>query len=189
MNLLHRWCCSSSSWKQIVEKFIVPWVLDGIDLGSQSLEIGPGYGATTDVLCARAEHLTCVEIDKRLAQRLRRRNQNQNMKVVCQNATLVDFAPGSFDSAVCFTMLHHVPSASSQDRVLKQVARVLRPEGIFAGTDGLDSKWFRDLHIFDTLVVVPPGTFGERLRAAGFTDVTVETNPYAFRFRARKSLH
>lgn len=188
MNFLHRWFCSSSSWKQTVEKFIVPWVLDGIDLGSQSLEIGPGYGATTDVLCTRAEHLTCVEIDERLAEGLRRRQQKQNVRVVCQDATMMDFAAESFDSAVCFTMLHHVPSACLQNHLLKQVARVLRPGGIFAGTDSLDSKWFRALHIFDTLVVVPPATFGGRLRAAGFTDVTIETNPYAFRFQARKPL-
>lgn len=128
MNFLHRWFCSSSSWKQTVEKFIVPWVLDGIDLGSQSLEIGPGYGATTDVLCTRAEHLTCVEIDERLAEGLRRRQQKQNVRVVCQDATMMDFAAETFDSAVCFTMLHHVPSACLQNHLLKQVARVLRPE-------------------------------------------------------------
>ena len=98
----------------------------------------------------------------------------------------MEFADQSFDSAVCFTMLHHVPAASLQDRLLKEVARVLRPGGIFAGTDSLDGKVFRALHIFDTLVVVPPENFADRLCSAGFIGVEVERNPYAFRFQARK---
>ena len=186
MNLLHRWLCSSSRWKQTVEKFVVPWVLDGIDLGSRALEIGPGYGATTDVLRTRAAQLTCVEIDRKLAEALRQRTQNQNVTVVWQDATEMQFADESFDSAVCFTMLHHVPSPSLQNRLLKQVARVLRPGGTFAGTDSLGGKRMRVLHCFDTLVPVPPETFEDRLRAAGFTDVKLDLNPYAFRFRARK---
>jgi hypothetical protein len=36
------------------------------------------------------------------------------------------------------------------------------------------------------MVVVEPGAFPDRLKAAGFEDVQVDVNPYAFRFRARK---
>ena len=189
MNLLHRWFCSSSRWRQTVEEFIVPWVLDGIELGSDVLEIGPGYGATTDVLYTRARQLTCVEIDPKLAEALRRRMQHRNVQVICQDATQMAIPDESFDSAVCFTMLHHVPSQSLQDRLLQQVARVLRPGGTFAGTDSLDRKSFRWLHWFDTCVVVPPEKFASRLEAAGFDTVSVDLNPYAFRFQARKRLN
>lgn len=96
-------------------------------------------------------------------------------------------ADRSFDAAVCFTMLHHVPSAALQDQLLREVARVLRPSGTFAGTDSLYSRSFRLLHLFDTMMPVDPDTFSPRLRAAGFEDVFVEVmKPYAFRFRARK---
>jgi SAM-dependent methyltransferase len=101
----------------------------------------------------------------------------------------MEFTDESFDSAVCFTMLHHIPSPSLQDRLLQQVARVLRPGGTFAGTDSLDRKWFRLLHCFDTCVVVPPDAFASRLEAAGFEEVRVDLNPYAFRFQARKRLN
>jgi ubiquinone/menaquinone biosynthesis C-methylase UbiE len=95
----------------------------------------------------------------------------------------------SFDGAVCFTMLHHVPSVAKQDRLLRDVARVLRPGGLFAGTDSLYSRSFRLLHLFDTMVVVDPATFAARLEAAGFSEVHVDVmEPYAFRFRARKSI-
>jgi SAM-dependent methyltransferase len=110
----------------------------------------------------------------------------ENVRVICQDATQMEFPDGSFDSALCFTMLHHIPSPSLQDRLLQQVARVLRPGGTFAGTDSLARKWFRLLHAFDTCVLVPPDTFASRLEAAGFDAVSVDLNPYAFRFRARK---
>ena len=188
MNLLHRWFCASSTWKGTVEKFIVPWVLDGIELGSNVLEVGPGYGATTDILYTRAKELTCVEIDPKLAETLRHKMQRRNVKVICQDATQMTLPDESFDSAVCFTMLHHIPSQSLQDGLLRQVARVLRPGGTFAGTDSLDGKSFRLLHWFDTCVPVSPHTFASRLEAAGFEAVSVDLNPYAFRFQARKQL-
>jgi SAM-dependent methyltransferase len=84
-------------------------------------------------------------------------------------------------------MLHHVPSVSLQNELLREVARILRPDGIFVGTDSLYSRPFRLLHLFDTMVVVDPDTFPARLQAAGFEDVFVDVmKPYAFRFRARK---
>jgi ubiquinone/menaquinone biosynthesis C-methylase UbiE len=85
-------------------------------------------------------------------------------------------------------MLHHVSSVAKQDRLLREVARVLRPGGVFAGTDSLYSRSFRLLHLFDTMVVVDPVTFPARLRAAGFSEVHVDVmEPYAFQVRARKS--
>jgi SAM-dependent methyltransferase len=85
-------------------------------------------------------------------------------------------------------MLHHVPSPALQDRVLSEVARVLRPGGVFAGVDSRYSARFRMLHLFDTMVVVDPETFPSRLQAAGFDGVRVDANDRAFRFRARKPL-
>ncbi len=41
--------------------------LDGTDLGDDVLEVGPGYGATTDVLSRAVPRLTSVEIDDELA--------------------------------------------------------------------------------------------------------------------------
>jgi len=186
MNLLHRWLCSSARWKKVVETYILPWTLEGLNLGSDVLEVGPGPGASTDLLHGRVARLTCVEADYRLAEKLRRR-LGQSVCVMCEDATAMSLPDASFDGAVCFTMLHHVPSIAKQDRLLREVARVLRPGGLFAGTDSLYSRSFRLLHVFDTMVVVDPVTFPARLRAAGFSEVDVDVmEPYAFRFRARK---
>jgi SAM-dependent methyltransferase len=186
MNLVHRWLCSSTNWKNVVETYILPWTLEGVNLGADLLEVGPGPGISTDLLRMRVSRLTCVEIDRAYADKLRRRS-NGNVRVLCEDATAMSLPDQSFDAAVCFTMLHHVPSTALQDRLMTEVARVLRPGGIFAGTDSLYSRSFRLLHLFDTMMVVDPETLPGRLRSVGFDDVHVDVmKPYAFRFRARK---
>jgi ubiquinone/menaquinone biosynthesis C-methylase UbiE len=132
--------------------------------------------------------LTAIEIDPRLADSLRRRLQSDNLVVVEGDATRMPFPENSFSSAVCFTMLHHIPSAALQDQLLSEVYRALKPDAIFAGSDSMTSLWFRLLHIRDTMTVVDPNTFGAHLERAGFCEVHVEVGEGAFRFRARKPL-
>ena len=107
MNLIHRWLCSSARWKKVVETYILPWTLEGLHLGSDVLEVGPGPGASTDLLHARVARLTCVEPDRRFAEKLRQR-LDQRVRVMCEDATAMSLPDESFDGAVCFTMLHHV---------------------------------------------------------------------------------
>ena len=186
MNLAHRYLCKSKRWKSAVETHIVPWVLEGVDLGSNVLEVGSGPGVTTDLLRGRVKKLTCVEIDRGFADALAHRTAGSNVTVFCEDATAMSLATGTFDGAVSLTMLHHVPSVGLQNRLLNEVARVLRPGGVFVGVDSVYSRSLRILHLFDTMVLVDPDTFPDRLRSAGFTDVHVEVNPYAFRFFARR---
>jgi ubiquinone/menaquinone biosynthesis C-methylase UbiE len=187
MNLIHRWVCGSGRWKKAVETKLLPWALKGVDLGTDVLEIGPGYGATTEVLRKRAVRLTCLEIDRALADSLSRRTSGTNVMVIQADATRMPLPDASFTGAVCFTMLHHVPSVESQDRLLAEVVRVLRPGGVFAGSDSRTSALFRLIHAGDVLTPVDPGTFGKRLEAAGFTEITVDAAPRIFRFRARRA--
>ena len=164
----------------------VPWALEDVNLGSRVLEIGPGFGLTTDLIQPMVAHLTCIEVDAGLARALTERMQGKNVTVLNADATSIAFSDSSFDAVVCFTMLHHIPSPVLQDRLLAEAARVLRPGGVFLGTDSLYSWSFRLLHLFDTMVVVDPQIFPDRLRSAGFVDVEVSLGDTAFRFRARK---
>ncbi|MBO0862026.1 MAG: class I SAM-dependent methyltransferase [Chloracidobacterium sp.] len=186
MNMIHHWLCQSPGWRKAI-KTLVPWAMEGLTLGRDVLEIGPGFGVTTDLIRPAVENLTCVEIDSELAQSLRGRMTGEGVKVLCENATSMSIESASFDAVVCFTMLHHVPSPLMQDRLFSEVARVLRPGGIFLGTDSLHSRVFRMLHLFDTMVVAPPQTHPDRLRTAGFAGVDVDVGRSAFRFRARKT--
>lgn len=189
MNLVHRYVCASTRWKGYVRTTILPWVLDGVDLGLDVLEIGSGYGAATDELRARVGHLTCVEVDGALATRLAGQMAGDNVTVLCEDATRMSLADAACDGAVSLTMLHHVPSPALQDRLLAEVARVLRPGGVFVGFDTVTGPMFRLLHVFDTMVVIDPSTFPMRLARAGFTDIAIDVRARGFRFRSRRAGH
>ena len=163
----------------------MPWVLGSIDLGDDVLEIGPGPGLTTELLRARAPHLTAVEIDPELASTVA--SKFPDVEVVNADATELPLPDGRFSAAVSLTMLHHVPSAALQDRLLGEVCRVLRPGGLFIGSDSTASFLFRVAHLFDTMVLVDPSSFGDRLARAGFDEIKVNAAPGAFRFRAQKA--
>ena len=186
MNLIHRWYCRSAGWGRVVEARIIPWTLDGVNLGDDALEIGPGPGLTTNILRERVANLTCIEVDPSLAESLAARSEGTNVNVVHGDATKMSFEDDSFTGAACFTMLHHVPSTELQDQLLAETCRVLTPGAWFAGTDSRTSLRWRLYHVFDTCVPVDPATFGERLMKAGFVDVSVDSNPWALRFRGRK---
>jgi SAM-dependent methyltransferase len=189
VNLLHRRYCRSGAWARAVETRVVPPVVDGVELGGEVLEIGPGPGRTTDVLRHRVARLTALEIDARLAGALGARLRGGNVAVVRGDGTALPFPDAAFTGAVCFTMLHHVPSAELQDRLLAEVCRVLRPGGVLAGSDSLgDSLAFHLFHVLDTMVLIDPASLPDRLRRAGFTDVLVERGRQ-LRFRARRPLH
>ena len=66
MNEAHEHC-GSDEWRQAIREVILPWALGDVDLGEDVLEVGPGYGATTDVLSKAVPQLTSVEIDDELA--------------------------------------------------------------------------------------------------------------------------
>ena len=184
MNRFHRWYCRTGHWRHAIQDQILPWVLRDVDLGDHALEVGPGPGLTTDVLATRVPKLTAIEIDGELAARLRRRLAGSNVTVEEGDATEMPFADGTFSGAVSFTMLHHVPSAELQDRLLREVHRILRPGAVFAGSDSRNSAVFRLAHLADTMVLVDPDTFAPRLEAAGFKGVEVQAANSAFRFRA-----
>lgn len=186
MNRFHRWYCRSGFWKTALQQGILPWALEKVDLGQELLEVGPGPGLTTDMLRERVTHLTTIEIDPRLAKALTQRMENTNVTVIEGDATAMPFEDQKFSGAVSFTMLHHVPSQGLQDKLFAEVFRVLKPGGVFAGTDSRSSPLFRLIHLGDTMVLVDVDTLGKRLEAVGFADITVDAATNRFRFRARR---
>ena len=185
MNRLHRWYCRSDAWAARVRDEL-PRVLRGAELGDEVLEVGPGPGLTTDLLRTRVPRVTAIEVDPRLAEALRQRTLGQGVEVVTGDATAMPFEAGRFSAVVSFTMLHHLPSPQQQDRLLAEVRRVLRPGGVFAGSDSTASLLFRLAHLGDTMVLVDPDRFASRLQAAGFTDARVRHGNHGFGFRATR---
>jgi SAM-dependent methyltransferase len=184
MNWMHRRICRSEKWTRSVENELLPWALDGVDLGENVLELGPGYGVTTAVLARRPGRLTALEVDESTVGYLTSRFGGE-VSVLYGDGARMPLPSGTFSATVCFTMLHHVPSPELQDQLFAEAFRVLRPGGVFAGLDSLPNLRFRVIHLGDTMVTVDPRTLPDRLRAAGFTKVEVTVGATRFRFRAQ----
>src|SRR5204863_2603194 len=163
MNWFHQQLCRSGRWRCRLEKKLLPWGLKGVELGEDVLELGPGPGATTDLLRIRTLRLTALEVDATAAAALQKRLNNFGVRVVHGDGAAMPFPDSSFSGVVSLTMLHHIPTTALQDRLLAEVRRVLRPGAVFAGLDGVGSFLFRLVHFGDTYTPVNPDTFGSRL--------------------------
>jgi SAM-dependent methyltransferase len=186
MNWFHHQVCRSGRWRRRLESELLPWALKGVELGNDVLEIGPGPGVTTDLLRCRTQRLTALEVDATAATVLQKRLNNLGVRVVHGDGTAMPFPDDSFSGVVSLTMLHHVPTAPLQDRLLTEARRVLRPGGVFAGFDGVGSPLFRLIHFGDMYTPVNPDTLALRLEAAGFVEVAVQRLRARFRFRATR---
>lgn len=186
MNQNHADLCPSPEWAAYLHREVLPALTEGLELGPRMLEIGPGPGASAEWLRHRVEHLVAVELDPTTVTTLRERFAATNVEALLGDATDLAFDDGSFDSVGCFTMLHHVPSTTLQDRVLAESLRVLRPGGTMIGSDSVLSNGGHDFHAGDTYLPVDPGTLLTRLRTIGFGDVTISAGEHELSFRARK---
>lgn len=187
MNEGHK-VCGSDEWRATVREQVIPWALSGgVELGDDVVEVGPGYGATTEVLQEVVARLTSVEIDPDLAAALIERYAgSEGVEVVEGDATALTFADGRFSGATSFSMLHHVPTAEAQDRIFAEARRVLRPGGVFVAVDSLGNDDLRAFHDGDTYNPIDPTTLAARLTAAGFATAEVDTNEYAWKAVARR---
>jgi len=185
MNPDHENLCSSPDWAAYLQSEILPAVTAGVVLGDQMLEIGPGPGAATAWLRERVARLTALESDAAAAGRLAERYPDGNVAIDTGDATQMPYGDESFDSVASFTMLHHVPDAAAQYRILAEALRVLRPGGTLVGSDSLGSDGLHHFHADDTYNPVDPATMLIWLRALGFGAVTITVDE-VLKFTARK---
>jgi SAM-dependent methyltransferase len=186
VNRVHNVLCASGWWARRAEHELVPFGVDGLDLGNDVLEVGPGFGATTRVLAERLPHLSVLELEPRYCERLRAQFGGA-VEVTEGDATRLPYPDGRFSAVLCFTMLHHIPTVAQQDQAFAEIARVLRPGGTFAGTDSIGTGWlFTAIHVGDTLNLIDPDRLPARLERAGLTVREVKRGRRSFRWRARK---
>jgi SAM-dependent methyltransferase len=182
----HLELCASTAWRDLVRDEILPYATAGVRLGDDVLEIGPGPGVTTDLLRHQTQKLTAVEVDTELAAALAARLAGTNVTVVRGDATDLPFEDGRYSDAVALTMLHHVPTDELQDRLICEVARVLRAGGRFIASDSIHSAELAALHAGDTYNPIEPATLEDRFQRAGFVDIAIRVNPFGWAALARR---
>lgn len=188
MNFVHRRLCRSAQWRSVLEKFVVPSALSDVQLGEDVLELGPGDGLTTELLRPHIARIAALELHPRTARSLASRFRGTNVTAIQGDASAMQFPDAQFSGVISLHMLHHIPSADLQDRVFREVSRVLKPGGVFVCIDSVNfnSPVMRLIHLTDKITPVDPHSLDPRLKAAGFSEIRVDTNPYAFHLRARR---
>jgi ubiquinone/menaquinone biosynthesis C-methylase UbiE len=184
MNRFETWACGSSFWRYVTRRQLLPWILEGSDLGGHVLELGAGLGAATEELKRRAARVTSLEYDHAFVVSLAARVCSTNISVIQGDAAALPFPPNTFSSAIAILMLHHLRSSELQNRAFAELFRVLRPGGVFLAFDIQDGWLHRVAHIRSTFVPVAPATASARLMAVGFSSVTIALRRGTFRIRA-----
>lgn len=184
MNYFETWFCGSSFWRYVTGRQLLPWILEGSELGDHVLELGAGPGAATAELSRRAARVTSLEYDHGFAARLGARVRGTNAIAVQGDAAELPFADRTFSSAIAILVLHHLRSCDLQDRAFAEICRVLRPGGVFLAFEIQDAWMHRIGHIRSTFVPLAAGSVMARLAAAGFARVAVDSRRGGFRIRA-----
>jgi ubiquinone/menaquinone biosynthesis C-methylase UbiE len=126
------YCCSSA---RRASSSSIARELCAERLGRDVLEIGAGSGSVAQRLLSDAPELswTAIDIDPHMAHAAAARLGGfPNAAVKTADATRMPFPDDSFDSVVSCLMLHHI---IDWEGAIAEVARVLRPGGIFVGYD------------------------------------------------------
>src|SRR6266478_6193770 len=187
MNRFEIWFCGSSFWRYMTRRQVLPWILQGSELGDHVLELGSGLGAATEELARLATRVTGLEYDHAFAAKLGARVNGSNVTAIQGDAATLPFADGTFSSAIAILMLHHLRSNELQDRAFAETWRVLRPGGVFLAFEIQDGWLHRVGHIKSTFVPLAPASAFARLTAVGFSNVTVDIQRGGYRIRALRS--
>jgi ubiquinone/menaquinone biosynthesis C-methylase UbiE len=186
MNAFEHVFCSSTWWRYLSHRRLLPWLLSSSRLGDHVLEIGAGYGAATADLAKRAARITSLEYDLKSLTELKSKNPGESCAPVCGDASALPFADHSFSSAIAILVLHHLKSADLQNRAFVEAFRVLRPGGAFLAFE-INDSWIHHLgHIGSTFTPVAATSVFARLTTAGFSSVSVDFRTGGFRFSAIK---
>lgn len=156
MNDDHARLCASPEWAEYLRTEVLAPLLRDVDLGHRMIEVGPGPGGTTDWLRHGVTELVAAEADVAAATALGQRFADSNVTVVSVDGSALPYPDASFDSAACFTMLHHVATRELQHAVIAEMTRVLRPSGVLVGSDSLASEDLRAFHAGDVYNPLPP---------------------------------
>lgn len=121
--------------RDYLEGIVVP--LLALPTGAQVLDVGSGYGVLTLLLAQLRPDAAITGIDLEphaiaSATTSAAELGLTNVRFQTGDAAALPFAAGSFDAALCQTVLTHVPDAS---RVVSEMARVLRAGGSFLAVE------------------------------------------------------
>jgi ubiquinone/menaquinone biosynthesis C-methylase UbiE len=117
-------------------------VRHGVARGMAVLEVGPGDGYLTGAALDRVlpgGRFVCLDVQVAMLRKLRAALGTRTPALVCASGSRLPFRSGCFDLVYLAHVLGEIPD---RDGALREYARVLRPEGTLAVTEGLPDPDF-----------------------------------------------
>lgn len=115
--------------------------------GTTALNVGVGRGGLEDLLVAKGVQVSCLDPGERAIDALRQRHHLGQRAQVGYSQSM-PFRDGEFDAVVMSEVLEHLDN-DVLALTLAEVARVLRPGGVFLGTVPADEN------LLDERVICP----------------------------------
>ncbi len=112
---------SINGYKKIIE-YLSPYLKRDMDV----LEIACGTGQVTFMLADKVDRLIATDFSKEMIKECMKNNE-KGVNFLVEDATNLSFSDSKFDLIVAANVLHIVPEP---DKVLAEMKRVLKPDGI-----------------------------------------------------------
>jgi len=96
-----------------------------INQGERVLDIGCGNGRLSQLISA--ENYIGIDISDKLIEIAKKKYPDK--RFVLSEPLKFPFENQSFDIAICLAVLHHIPSKQSRAEFLKEIKRILKPNG------------------------------------------------------------
>ncbi|SHU69121.1 methylase involved in ubiquinone/menaquinone biosynthesis [Mycobacteroides abscessus subsp. abscessus] len=188
MSKVERAFCCGAMWRTTTRTVLDMLPTDR--LGERLLEIGSGSGAIAEGLSTARPGLaiTATDLDPVMVDAAARRLENNpHVTVQSADATRLPFADGAFDSVVSCLMLHHV---IEWEAAVAEIARVLKPGGVFVGYDLTRTPVATAVHRVDRSpfrLVNPDELAAEGLRHGLRIDTGTKVFGHVMQFSAAKT--
>jgi len=119
---------------RLESKVKVPWVIERIERGTKStssikiLDVGCGAGFLSNALAMKGYAVTGLDLSEESLKVARKYDETGTVHYIGANAYSLPFPDATFEVVTCMDFLEHV---DQPDIVVKEIARVLKPGGLF----------------------------------------------------------
>lgn len=162
----------AESWERLQEETLHPklyrsWILQELPTCENILDLGCGPGGLIPFLLNKAKHVTGVDNSSRMIENASIHfAKNPSVSLIQTPMEHLPLSANSCDAVVASMVMHHI---SHPPTVLEEIARVLKPGGVFCIVDlqKHNAEYMRD-NFADLWLGFEPELFESWLSNAGF---------------------